>query len=127
MPLSPEAWAAREVMPWFDDGNQQTATFRDACRNASPTQMKGLSRVASESQVAEQVITVLRYQMGRPQNPLPVGVGERLISEVQRIHQAQAHLSDPDLRDRAEMERIRALIGQVARWHHIYTEQGKRR
>lgn len=126
MPLSPEAWAAREVMPWFDDGKQETAAFRKGCRDASATQMKGLARVASECEVPEQVITLLRYQMGRPRDALPVAVGEKLIAEVGRIQAAHQNIADADQRDRAQMERIRALVGQVARWHHIYVGQGRR-
>lgn len=127
MPLSAEAWAAREVMPWFDDTKRELAAFRAACRNASATQMKGLARVASEAEVAEQVITLVRYQMGRPKDPLPVEVGSQLLEAVKRIRQTFAATADSDDRDRAEMERIRAMVGQVARWHHIYTDQGKKR
>lgn len=127
MPLSPEAWAAREVMPWFDDKNEKAAPFRAACAGASATQMKGLLRVAAEAEVAEQVITLIRYQTGRPKDPLPVGVGDHLIGAIGEIRKDKAKISDLEQRDREEMEAIRALLGQVARWHHIHTGQGRRR
>lgn len=126
MSMSPEAWAARRIFPWLDQESPTSKdhrTFLEALKKSSATQMKGLARVASEAEVAEQVITLVRYQMGRPRDPLPAPVGQRIIEEIHAIRRdapAQDLPSQED-RDGWELERIRALLGQLGRWHAILT------
>ncbi len=130
MSMSAEAWAARQLFQWLDPGSPEARShqpFQDALKKASATQMKGLSRVANEAEVAEQVTTLVRYQMGRVKDPVPPVVGGRIIDEIVKIQRDVAkELGDAasrEDRDLLEMQRVRALLGQIVRWHSILARE----
>lgn len=110
MPLTPDAEAARQALPLFQEGSPFLAAVRRANANA----LRTLLSAAAAASVPEEIYILLRYQAAR-----------KVISK-ELLAALQPELEKCVRRDRdAPMRHIVAFLGQVVRLHKTVANQEK--
>ncbi|MCK6505017.1 hypothetical protein L6R53_16735 [Myxococcota bacterium] len=110
MPLTPDAEAARQALPLFQEGNP----FLAAVRRANATALRTLLSAAAAASVPEEIDILLRYQAAR--GVIPQELRAALQPELENCARR-----DKD----APMGHIVAFLGQIVRLHKSVEQRGR--
>lgn len=110
MPLTPEAEAARQALPLFEEGNP----FLTSVRRVNATALRTLLSAAAAACVPEEIVILLRYQAAR-------GVIQQDLRAALQSELEKCARRDKD----APMRHIVAFLGQVVRLHKSVEQRGR--